>query len=232
MRNTVLLLLLHSVLLFGGFASAQTTDAVTPAKALDVPVYKLSPEAVAAGIDGKLTIGLRINSDGSTGNVWVYGTPMWPCGSPRPDSEIEGVIRSVKEQVLAIKFSPEMKDGKPRSTEAEITLSLSRRFAGAARTPRRLFRLDDSDPGLVDVGPIESLAEKLEKPFVDGGRRGPLILQILVSETGKVTHAGFLKGAPPYFQAARDAVCSSTFRTGSVDGKRHQITGLLTYIFQ
>lgn len=79
---------------------------------------------------------------------------------------------------------------------------------------------------------MERLAEKLEKPLGDGARRGVVILQILVDETGKVTHAGFFKGAPPYFQAARDAACSSKFRTGKVDGKRYPITGLLTYIFQ
>jgi hypothetical protein len=200
------------------------------AKPITVEEYHLSPTALAAGIDGRLAIGLTINESGKASDVRIYGGPMWPCGSSMPESEIDKVKKSVKEHVLEMKFSPELKDGKARSVSAEITFMLSERIKGAANIPGRLFRPSMAEPGLVDVGQIERRAESLRRPSRVVRFRGVIIVQILVDENGKVTHAGVYKGSPE--SSARDAACESKFKPATVKGKPVPMTGMLTYIFQ
>lgn len=219
------------IMLPGCLGVGQTPGQNSEAKAPNSSEFHLSPAAVAAGIDGKLSIGLTINADGTASGLRIYGGPMWPCGDSTPNSQMEEVRKEVRKHVLAMKFSPEIKDGKPRSVSAEITFMLSERFKGAAITPGRVYRSGDG-PGLVDVGQINGRAEFLPRPFFAGRQRGATLLQILVDESGDVTSAGGFKGDPNLITAARDAACKAKFKPATADGKPVRMTGILTYIFR
>lgn len=217
------------LILSGALAAAsQTPVEDVPVRVLDSPEFVMSPAAVAAGLDGKLPIALSIGSDGRASDVRVYGTPMWPCGSRRPESEIDEVLKSVKRHVSGLKFSPEIKNGKAKSVSAEIVLALTDRFKGAANAPQRLFQPDPQTPGLIDVVRVERFGEKLQKPAL-ATSRGVIEIQVLVDETGKVVLAGLYKGSITLLPDARDAACGSTFRPATVKGKAYPMTGLLMY---
>ncbi|MEK7854852.1 MAG: hypothetical protein AAB288_02095, partial [Acidobacteriota bacterium] len=191
MRCASILLLIFSFTALNQSSVGQTLVPDSAAKPLKGPAYKLPPEAIAAGIDGKLVIGLTVNSEGRAENVKVFGTPMWPCDSGMPSSIVDAIKKSVKEHVLEMRFSPETKEGKPRSADVRITLMLTPRFIGSSMIPGRLFLPTGDEPGLLDVGEIGRFAEKLEKASNPSESKGPAVIQVLVDETGKVTHAGF-----------------------------------------
>lgn len=226
-RHFILFLLLSALT---GLGQAPGQDSV--AKSADPAEFRLSPAAVAAGIDGRLAVKLNISPEGRATDIRIFGSPMWPCRGPKPDSVIDEVKKAVKEHILAMKFSPGVREGKPVSSDAEITFMLSERIKGAANMPGRLFRPDIAEPGLVDVRKLDSFAESLRQPSKLVRSRGLMILQVLVDVNGKVTHAGVYKGVPELASIARDAACESTFRPATVKGAPVPMTGMLTYLFQ
>lgn len=232
MRNKHFPLLLLLFLLVANVSFGQSTDQNSSAKVLGTAEYRLPPAAVAAGIDGRLAIGLTVNAAGKASDVRIYSTPMWPCGARIPNSEIDEVRKTVKEHVLALSFAPEIKDGKARSVAVEITLTLTERIKGAAAIFGRLYRPNIAEPGLVDVGTLESRVESLKRPTKLVQSRGIATLQVLVDEKGEVASAGVFKGIPAVATAARDAVCESKFRPATVNGKPVPMTGTLTYFFK
>src|SRR5690349_16460826 len=87
-RNLIRFSILSALLCCG---VGQTPAQNSTAQVSGSQEYQLSPAAAAAGIDGKLTVGLTINADGSASDVTIYGGPMSPCGAPVPNSLIEEV---------------------------------------------------------------------------------------------------------------------------------------------
>lgn len=224
-----LLLPILVLLLLNGTGFSQLAGTV---RLLSTNEYQLPASAVAAGIDGKLVIGLTVDREGKSRDVRVYSTPMWPCGAKRPSSQIQEVQKTIEDHVMLLKFSPEMTDGKPKSVSAEITLMLSERIKGAANMPGRLYRPDLAEAGLVDMGALGGLAADLRRPSRLVQRRGIVMLQLLVNEKGEVASAGLLNGTPELGDAARDAACESRFRPATMKGRPVPMYGTLSYTFQ
>jgi outer membrane biosynthesis protein TonB len=226
---SILLLLIPFLSHHGlGQTAVQNSDA----KPVNTPEFQLSPAAEAAGIDGKLSIGLTINADGRPSDLRIYGGPMWPCGASTPNSQIEEVRKEVRKHVLGMTFSPEIKDGKPKSVSGEITFMLSDRFRGASKAVGKVYQTNANDPGLIDIGlTISSRVESLPRPFLDGAR-GIVLLQILVDENGNVTSAGSFKGEPSLVPVTRDAACKAKFKPAIANGKPVRMTGTLSYILR
>ena len=198
-------------------ADGQNADQNVEAKAIDGPEFRLSTAAAAAGIDGKLRIGLTIRPDGTPSSVRIFGGPVWPCGT-NPKDELEEVRRAVKEHILAMKFSPAISEGKARSVDAQMDFSLRKRGAG-----QQLLPLRTDDKMLYDVGPINRMAVSLPRPLHPGNGGperlgGPVLIEAIVDDKGNIASAGGYMGHPR-LQSIRAGFClPGQIQTGNPQG--------------
>ena len=213
-------------------AAAQTSDDKTDAKAGNWHDFELSPEAKAAGIDGKMVIGLSVSAEGRGSGIRIYGGPMWPCET-EPKNEIEDVREAVKKYLLSAKFEPATKGGRPRSSDIQIIFLLSQRFRKAND-----YRQIEEDlkkginPGLADIKGINRFAKTLPKQLM--ASRNSLSarlseVQIIVDENGDVISAGGFRTAVTELNEARELACSAKFRPLMLNQKAVRMTGTLMY---
>lgn len=211
---------------------AQTSDNKTEAKASNMREFELSPEAKAAGIDGKLIIDLTIGADGSVSGSKIYGSPMWPCETD-PKDEIAKVLKAVKQHLMSAKFEPATKNGKPRSSDVQITFLLSESLKNA-NDPRRIEEnlKKGITPLLVDVKNIQRFAVTIPKQLT-GTRNSPSYriteMQILVDENGDVISAGGLRSGQTELREARKLVCEAKFKPLVLNQKAVKMTGTVVY---
>jgi hypothetical protein len=204
-------------------ATAQTTDP----KFLSGPEFILSPEALAAGIDGMFKVTLTVDETGSVKGVRLYGEPIWPCGTS-PKRELEAVRNAVEKHLLLLKFSPSLKNGKPRSFDVILEFAIGKAF-------RRAVAADDAKmgltPTLVKAGSLNGRAIHLERPL-GAPTKGIAQVQVLVDEEGNVSKAGVFTGDRLLSSTLRQAACASKFSPTAIGGKPVRVTGLITYFIQ
>ena len=198
-------------------------------KVVSQPAFKLSEEAVAAGIDGVLGVSLKIDKTGKVNNVVIHGGPAWPCGAPAPKDQIEAVREAVKEQLLATTFEPPMKDGKPSDVELSLQFAIGEAYKVAVRE-------EDAKSGtgkgkLVEAGVVKGRATRLVEP-ARIAMSGIVAVRVQIDEQGNVAHAGAITGHPPLQESARTAACDSKFSPTILHGEPIKITGTMTYVFR
>jgi hypothetical protein len=213
---------------FSIYTSAQETEA----RMLSGNDFQLSTEAVAAGIDGKIWMGLTINADGSSSDIRVYGGPMWPCGAKMP-RELEEVRRAVKQHVQSLRFEPARKDGKPRSSSVFISFLLTESFRNAADTKQIEEHLKKGiNPPMVEVPDISTYALSVPKQLM-GTRGSPSArlaeMQLLVDENGTVIKAGGFKNAREDVVEAQKLACAAKFKKLTLNRIPVKMSGTLLY---
>ena len=230
MRDKTTILLGLFLFLFAciGESSAQDTEA----RLVSTNEFQLSPEAVSAGIDGKILIGLTINQDGNAGDLRMYGGPMWPCGSKMPD-EVEKVRRALKQHVLSLKFEAATKNGKARSSQVQITFLLSDLFRKAHNYTEIEENLKKGiSPPLVEIKDISKFALSVPKQLT-GSQSSPSArlaeIQLLVDETVNVSSAGGFRIGPNELLEARDLACSAKFKPLTLNQKPVKMSGTIMY---
>lgn len=196
-------------------------------KVISQPSFKLSAEAIAAGIDGVLGISLKIDKSGKVKDVVIHGGPAWPCGSSRPGDQIEAVRDAVKKQLLATTFEPSTKNGKPTDVELSLQFAIGEAYKAAVREDDAKNR-PGAETKLIEAGVIEGRAVRLVKP-ADTGVYGIAIVRVLVDEQGNVAHAGVINGHPRLQESVRTAACESKFSPTVLSGKPVKVTGIITY---
>jgi hypothetical protein len=201
------------VLLLETLGVSQVAAQVADAKVIAPADYVLSKEMAAAGLIGKMHFGLTIETDGSAKGFRFYGGPSWPCGTDIKNDDLEKVQRSVEDHLKQTRFEPEMKNGKPRSTDGQIVFKLT----------NPAHRSDE----YVDVVTIKkSMVEFVPRNLTSSGP-GLSLIEVFVDETGKVISAGLSKGPRTTVKAARDRGCNSRFKPLIRDGKAVRFTGVL-----
>jgi hypothetical protein len=231
MKSKTSILLIQFLLLLIGCAdrsAAQDTKVRFPG----TNDFQLSRAAAAAGIDGKIVLDLTVNPDGKVSDLRMYGGPMWPCGSKQPD-ELEDVRREVKQYVLAMKFEPATKNGKPKSSDIQITFPVS----GLFRDANNFAQIEENlkkgiNPPLVEVNGILNHAVSAPKQLM--GSRGTLSarfseIQILVDENGDVVSAGGLRAGGSELIEARKLACSAKFKPLTLNKKPVKMAGTIMY---
>ena len=210
-------------------------------KILSEPKFVLSPEAIAAGIDGVFKTNLSIDAAGNVKDVMLYGEPMWPCGTS-PGRELKQVREAVEAHLRETKFSPWVKDGKPRASDVMLDFAIGDTFrrvlaadlaiAGALEPAAAPQQVKTAPlPRIVKAGNVTGRAVRLVKP-PGGIGRGITEVQVLIDEQGNVSIGGVFGGDRRIFGAVRDAACASKFAPTVIGGKPVQVTGHITYIFQ
>lgn len=226
-----------SILLAALFAQispvpAQTPGNQTDAKPANLPDFVLSPSAKAAGIDGKMQIGMTISANGKASDLRIYGGPMWPCGSD-PKDEAEKVRKEVKQLILSATFEPATKNGKPVSSDVQITFLLSELFRDAVNTNQIEENLKKGiNPPLVEIRDLSRFALSIPKQIM-GSRRSLSPrwseIQVLIDENGNVASAGGFRGGPGELIEARDLACSAKFKPLLLNNKPVKMTGIIAF---
>ena len=216
-------LVLCAVLIF--FEAVVSAQDRAP-KVVSQPVFILSNEAIAAGIDGVLGVSLKIDKTGKVTNVVIHGGPAWPCGAPEPKDQIKAVRDAVKQQLLATVFEPSMKNDKLIDVELSLQFAIGEAYKSTVRQDEAKNR-----PGkLIEGGVINGRALRLVKPATPP-MTGMAIIRVLIDEQGNVAHAGGVTGHPQLQSLARDAACESKFSPTSLSGQPVKVTGMITYNF-
>jgi protein TonB len=91
-------------------------------------------------------------------------------------------------------------------------------------------------PRVISKGPITGLAISLPKPTYPQiarqiGAHGPVNVQVLVDETGKVVSAKAVSGHPLLMAAATQAAFGARFSPTTLGGKAVKVSGVITYNF-
>ena len=210
--------------------SAQDSEA----KIIKSTPFVLSEEAVAAGIDGSLTVSFTVTKEGDVKDVMTVAGPHWPCGKS-PDDEIKRVREAVEANIETIKFSPAMKDGKPQSSDMMLAFAIGEMFKNPV-SERAAQKDKNAKPKLVKAGMIADRAVKLPKPdYPSEARRsrltGPVRVGMIVDEKGNVRSAGILNGPKAFHRSAREAACGSKFSPTILHGTPVKVAGFLIYNF-
>ena len=189
---------------------------------LSGPEFALSDKAMAAGIDGTLTVSFKVDRTGTVKGVSILAGPIWPCDS-HPGSEIKAVREAVKQNILASKFSPATKNGKPVDAEATLDFAIGIAYREAV----------DGKPGaktlwVVDAGTMGKKALRLSVPS-SVGFAGTATVRVLIGESGDVIAAGAVRGMIRLHVPSRKAACDSRFPPTFVNGKAIKVTGVITY---
>lgn len=203
--------------------SAQDSEA----RFLSGPEFVLSADGIAAGIDGTVAAGLSIDDAGNVTGVTVYGDPVWPCGKS-PDRELKSVRSAVDKHLRLLKFSPALKNGKPRSTNVLLEYAVGDGIRRAV--PVNVAKKNASPTTAVRLGPLNPPAVSLAKPIA-GVRRGVVIVQVLIDEQGRVRKAGLHKGDRLLSGSSLDAACESIFAPVLIAGQPVQAWGFINYIY-
>ena len=186
------------------------------------PEFRLSERAIAAGLDGTLTISFKVDRTGNVKNLDILAGPIWPCDS-HPGSEIKEVREAVKKNILASKFSPATKGGKPVDGEAILDFAIGIAYQEAIKGKQ-----NNKSRWVVDVASVGGKALRLPKPMYTG-IPGVASVRVLIGESGEVISAGTVRGNPRLHASSRMAACEARFPPTVVDGKPVKVTGLITY---
>jgi len=191
---------------------------------LSGPEFRLSERAVAAGIDGTFTVFLKVDHTGNVKDVEIFAGPIWPCGSS-PRTEIKEVREAVRKNILASKFSPATKKGKPVDAEATLDFAIGNAYEEAISG-----RTTSKSRWVVEVGTLQERAVHLPKPLF-AGITGSVAVRVLIGEKGDVISAGAIRGHPALHAISRRAACDASFPPTIADGKAIKVTGLIHYEF-
>jgi len=222
-----------------GFTSvgvnSQEQDA--PAKLISAPQFALPSEAIAAGIDGKVTVHLTVKKTGEVKDVKVLAGIIWPCGS-NPKGEIAQVRRAITENIEAAKFSPEIRGGNASDSNIALTFFVGRIYREEMRrkASEEAAKSGKALPKLIEGGVINGKALRLPKPPYPAAARaqyvsGTVSVQVLIDEQGDVASAGAVNGHPTLQPSAREAACGAKFSPTSLQGTPVKVSGVVTYNF-
>ena len=189
---------------------------------LSGPEFQLSEKAAAAGIDGTFTVFVKVDGTGNVKDVNIYAGPIWPCNSS-PSSEIKEVREAVRRNILASKFSPATKNGKPVTAHATLDFAIGDAYREAIEG-----KTTSKSRWVVDVGTMQAKATHLPKPLFTG-INGSTTVRVLIGETGDVISAGTVRGSRVLHAPSRQAACEARFPPTIVDGKPIKVTGLIHY---
>lgn len=230
---TVFLFQSFSVFLFVGPISGQTEQA----KLISSTEYLLSEKAEAAGIDGTIKVAITVNKQGVVENPRIIAGPSWPC-STRPIKELTEVESEIKKNLLAAKFTPAVKDGKPIENDLLVTFKIGEAYRRELRKQKNAeaASIDPSAKQTIQGGVINGKAKSLPKPMYPSEARasrasGLVTVEVLIDERGKVVKAGAVSGHPALQYAARDAACDAKFSPTLLKGQPVKVAGVITYYF-
>ena len=219
------------LLIFLSVLPAMAIGQSAPAKMLNIPEYAMTPDEVAAGIDGRMAVSISVDKDGNVDRAEILAGPAWPCGK-NPKNELSKVRESVLETVKRAKFLPAIKDGKPQGSELLFNFAIGEEFELLKKKRQAEADKAAGIDHIVQSGVINGKAISLPKPaYPGGGVRGAVTVQVLIDESGNVIRAGAITGPQIAQKPAREAACDAKFAPTLLSGQPVKVSGVITYAF-
>ncbi len=222
---------LLALLLFGTFLISPAQTRTEP-KLIDKPYFELSNEAIAAGIEGRIVVSLKVDKEGKPESAEVIAGPEWPCKS-NPRRELDAVRKAAKEYALGMKFEPATENGKPTSANILVTISTGRALDQLKRQSKASENAPTGRPFFIRAGIVNGKALSIPRPLYPRNARGTSVVgvAILIDEDGNVERAGAYSGHPSLHESARDAACKARFQPTKLQGSPIKVYGSLTFNF-
>ena len=238
LRKTLPALFLHvSAAVLSVSIDAQSTLPDTEAKLVSSQEYQMPGTALAAGIDGTVSIGLTVDKTGKTRAAKLFGGPAWPCGTT-PKKEIDEALKSVAVNISTFRFSPAIKNGKPVDSNLILSFAMGKTYRDLIklREAEEAVRTGAAAPKVVDLGFLNGKALSLPEPNYPATATaqrlsGGVPVWVVIDESGRVALAGALSGHPLLQASAREAACRARFSPVSLSGQPVRVTGTMTYNF-
>jgi len=123
MKNLRLQIIVLHVLFSLTIVNAQEKLPDSDPKLISETTYKIPQSAIDAEIDGKVGIGFRIDKTGTPIKANVIAGPMWPC-STKPIKALDDLYADLSKEMLKLRFSPAIKNGKPVEKEVGLAFML------------------------------------------------------------------------------------------------------------
>jgi TonB family protein len=222
------------------FAAAAAIAQVPPdfePKVVSSNVFKMSEAGEKAGIDGTVLLSIRVDEKGDVRSAEVVSGPSWPCGQ-NPATELNELRSEIRQNVLASKFSPAIKKGKPRAVDLWIKFMVGESYQAMLRNRAMEEAIKNGMPAPVIVkgGILNGRALKLPVPDYPSAARmahasGAVPVEIEIDLEGNVARAGAVGGHPSLQIAARTAACEAKFSPTILQGNPVRVHGVVTYNF-
>lgn len=220
------------------FVSTAVAQVDYHSKIISAPDFILSPAAEAAGIDGVIKIDADISKDGTVKWANVVAGPAWPCDTD-PKDELKQVRKAIEDNLLAAKFSPATKNGKPVGERVTFTFAIGEAYRKLKEKREKEAAIISGKPYplLIKGGVVNGKALVLNRPRYSDiarskGMTGTVAVDVVIDEKGNVIHAGATSGFAELHEESRIAACTSKFSPTSVDGKLVRVSGTITYNFR
>lgn len=233
-RSAILLFLVAAL---SANALAQSTPPDAEAKMVSSQEYHMPDAALAAGIDGTVSIGITVDKTGKMRGAKIFGGPAWPCGAT-PKKEIDEVLKSVAQNISTFQFSPAIKNGKPADSSLILSFALGKAYQNAVkqREAEEAVQTGAPSPKVVDSGFLNGKALSLPPPNYPATAKaqrisGGVPVWIVFDEQGRVVLAGALSGHPLLQASAREAACRAKFAPVVLSGQPVKVTGTMVYQF-
>src|SRR5688572_22221817 len=234
MKLSIAVSLLLVVTAFAAPGASQTVPADSNPVLQGTAIYTMPQSAIDAKISGSVMVAVRVDETGKpAGIVLVYG-PSWPCGTT-PVKALEELSSTLSSEMMKLRFSPAIKDGKPVAKNVGLRLELIN--PGLQPKPVEIDPATGKPkPRVISGGVLNGKATFLPKPVYPPEARGKresgaVTIQILIDEEGKVIRASAVSGSPGLQFASREAACNAKFPPTTLSGNPVQVSGVLTYNF-
>lgn len=231
MKFPIFLLVIVFVLCAAVSAQTRNSDPVLQGSAN----YAMPQEAIDAGIDGKVAVGIHVDETGKPTKATLILGPMWPCGS-KPVKALNSLSSTLSDTVLKLHFDPAIKNGKPVASDIVLRMTITNPMLG----PRLPLDIDPATGKaayrIVTEGVINGKALSLPIPSYPAEAKlaqvsGTVVVQVLIDERGKVVRSGAVSDHSLLQYAAREAACGAIFAPTVLKGNPVQVSGIITYNF-
>lgn len=207
------------------------------ARFISAPEFKLSAEAEAAGIDGRVNLMVTVSSEGKLKSVRIIAGPSWPCGTS-PEKVLRDVGEAIKANFMEAKFQPAVKDGIPIEVDLNISYAIPEDYRKLQRQREREAAIARGEPApiMIRTGRLNEKALSLPKPeypLQAKAKRigGTVTVSVLIDAKGNVIQAGTVDGNPLLQSVSRDSACMAKFSPTLQNGQPVQVLGVLVYTF-
>lgn len=215
------------------------------------PRIKVPKEAKETSLGGKVSVLVSLDEAGNVSDVKEVIGPGFVCSSvDRPD--VKAIREAARNLALQSKFSPAKRTGQ----FVDSTLWVTFDFPGRKGTSDFNFDVGDESKGLkyynatnntspvnpkessetLSGGALNGKASELPRPSYSPAARavrasGPVPVQVLIDEQGKIFMAQPVDGHPLLRQNAVRAACRARFMPTLLSGEPVKVSGIITYNF-
>lgn len=231
------LMLFAVMVLFSTAVFGQTYD-YFPAQPVDLPLPSYPEAAKAKNLSGKVSVLVRVDTEGKVVTVEEITGPGAICPSvTRPD--VVALRNAAADAVKKAKFQPGTQNGRPVTSTVWIDYNFE--APGGESVDRQAPVIIDGNAEIkpaqeIRGGVLNGKAVELPKPKYPAAARavraeGPVRVRVLIEADGTVFSAEAVEGHTLLRLASAAAACRSKFSPTTLSGIPVRVSGSIVYNF-